>query len=105
MIFVQIAMDYYGLILLKLRPIVKIEDTEMAFPSNDVKLSNSVIKIDRLMLAVYLIIFGIFNVFYFIIYFPWYKQNILRECSQILTLKPIDFEVKCIPLKKQIPSL
>ena len=71
MIFVQIAMDYYGLILLKLRPIVKIEDTEMAaFPSNDVKLSNSVIKIDRLMLAVYLIIFVIFNVFYFIIYFP-----------------------------------
>ena len=63
-------MDYYGLILLKLRPIVKIEDTEMALPSNDVKLSNSVIKIDRLMLAVYLIIFGIFNVFYFIIYFP-----------------------------------
>ena len=70
MVFVQIAMDYYGIILLKLRPIVKIEDTEMAFPSNDVKLSNSVIKIDRLMLAVYLIIFGIFNVFYFIIYFP-----------------------------------
>ena len=70
MVFVQIAMDYYGLILLKLRPIVKIEDTEMAFPCNDVNFSNSVIKIDRLMLAVYLIIFGIFNVFYFIIYFP-----------------------------------
>ena len=72
MIFVQIAMDYYGFILWKLRPIMKmkIEDTEMAFPSNDVNFSNSVIKIDRLMLAVYLIIFGIFNVFYFIIYFP-----------------------------------
>ena len=65
-------MDYYGFILWKLRPIMKmkIEDTEMAFPSNDVNFSNSVIKIDRLMLAVYLIIFGIFNVFYFIIYFP-----------------------------------
>ena len=63
-------MDYYGLILLKLRPIMKVEETEMAFPKHDVKLSNSVIKIDRLMLAVYLIIFVIFNVFYFIIYFP-----------------------------------
>ena len=69
MIFVQIAMDYYGLILLKLRPIMKVEDTEMAFPKHDAKLSNSVIKIDRLMLAVYLIVFVMFNAFYFITYF------------------------------------
>ena len=68
MIFLQTAMDYYGLVLLKLRPIVKIEDTGMASPKHDVKLSNSVIKIDRLMLAVYLIVFAMFNTFYFIYY-------------------------------------
>ena len=71
MIFVQIAMDYYGFILWKLRPIMKmkIEDTEMAFPKHDVKLSNSVIKTDGLMFVVYLIVFVMFNAFYFIIYF------------------------------------
>ena len=68
MIFVFIAMDYYGLILLKLRPIMKVEDTETAFPKHDAKLSNLVIKIDRLMLAVYLIVFVMFNILYFIIY-------------------------------------
>ena len=48
MVFLQTAMDYYGLVLMKLRPITKIEDTEMASPKHDVKLSNSVIKNDRL---------------------------------------------------------
>ena len=68
MVFVQIAMDYYGLILLNLRPIMKIKDIRMAFPKHEVKLSNSVIKIDRLMLALYLIVFAMFNTFYFIYY-------------------------------------
>ena len=45
---------YYGLILLKLRQIGKIEDAEKVFPKSDDKLSNLVIKIDRLMLTVYL---------------------------------------------------
>ena len=79
MVFVQIAMDYYGIILLKLRPIVKIEDTEKAFPRNDNKLSNAVTKIDRMMLALYLIIFLMFNFCYFIIYFTWNKQNLLTR--------------------------
>ena len=61
---------------------MKIEDTEMAIPKHDVKLSNSVIKTDRLMFVVYLIVFVMFNAFYFIIYFDWNKQNLLGVRSK-----------------------
>ena len=68
MIFVAMAMMYYGLILLKLRlNVMKIGDTDSGQEGNK-ELTISIIKLDISMLIVYVIIFIIFNVFYFSIY-------------------------------------
>ena len=62
-------MFYYGLILFMLRKIFKIEDVEKAVMKNDIQLNNAIIKCDRGMLALYVIIFIIFNASYFMRYF------------------------------------
>ena len=67
MILIALALVYYGLILFKLRKILKIGDTSKAGNEKDVQqMTNSVIKLDRLMLVAYVIIFLFFNVWYFI---------------------------------------
>ena len=69
MIFLAIAMLYHGVILFILRKIKKIEDTKMAQNDNeDVLLSNSIIKLDRLIFVMYGISFAIFNAYYFLKY-------------------------------------
>ena len=70
MIFIALAMMYYGLILFKLRKIFKVEaeDDEKSLNRHAIKISNSIIKVDRVMLIVYLILFILLNVCYFIIY-------------------------------------
>ena len=69
MIFIAMAMFYYGLILFMLRKIFKIEDAEKAAMRNDIPLNNIIIKCDRGMLVLYVNIFIIFNVSYFMRYF------------------------------------
>ena len=60
---------YYGLLLFKLRKILKTEDQKMASSvGNEVQTSNSVIKLDRLMLVFYVLTFIIFNAYYFMKY-------------------------------------
>ena len=62
-------MLYHGVILFILRKIKKIEDTKMAQNDNeDVLLSNSIIKLDRLIFVMYGISFAIFNAYYFLKY-------------------------------------
>ena len=52
MTFIALAMMYYGLILFKLRTILKIEDIKLASKEHEkIQLSNSVIKSDRFMAA------------------------------------------------------
>ena len=69
MIQIAMAMVYYGLILLNLRKILKISDGAKAGNEKNVqKMTNSIIKMDRLMLVAYIIIFFLFNVCYFISY-------------------------------------
>ena len=61
---------YYGLLLFKLRKILKTEDQKMASSvGNEVQTSNSVIKLDRLMLVFYVLTFIIFNAYYFMKYY------------------------------------
>ena len=69
MIFIAMAMFYYGLILLMLRKFFKVEDAEKAGIRNDVQLNNAIIKYDRGMLVSYVIIFIIFNTIYFMRYY------------------------------------
>ena len=69
MIFIAMAMFYYGLILFTLRKILKIKDAEKAGMSNDNELNNTIIKCDRGMLVVYVIFFIIFNASYFMNYY------------------------------------
>ena len=61
MVFIAIAMLYYGLMIFKLQRFNKIEDEKGAQ-----QMSNSIIKLDRLMLVAYVMFFLIFNVYYFI---------------------------------------
>ena len=67
MTFIATAMMYYGLILFKLRKILKIKDHEMP-KGNEVQLNNSIIKFDRFMLVLYGVIFIFFNANYFLTY-------------------------------------
>ena len=68
MTFIASGMMYYGLLLFKLRKIVKIKDAKMANVESEVQTSNSVIKLDRLMLVFYVLTFIIFNIYYFMKY-------------------------------------
>ena len=68
MIFLAMAMVYHGIILFKLQIIKKVNDAEIASNENGTKLSNLIIKTDRLMLIGYIILFVIFNGCYFIKY-------------------------------------
>ena len=69
MIFIAMAMFYYGLILLMLRKFFKVEDAEKAGIRNDDRLKNAIIKYDHGMLVSYAIIFIIFNTIYFMRYY------------------------------------
>ena len=70
MTFMATGMMYYGLLLFKLRKILKTEDQKMASSvGNEVQTSNSVIKLDRLMLVFYVLTFIIFNAYYFMKYY------------------------------------
>lgn len=60
MIFIASAVMYHGLILFKLQKISKFEDTTST--SNENKIG------DQLVLLIYVIIFTIFNIYYFISY-------------------------------------
>ena len=71
MIFIALAMLYYGLILFKLRKFSKknkIGSTKKDSNEDMEELSDSIIKWDRLMLVIYVIIFILFNAYYFIKY-------------------------------------
>ena len=70
MTFIAMAMMYYGLILFNLRKITKKIRTVEGKKSNEdaEELSNKIIKFDRLILIIYMIIFILFNVYYFIKY-------------------------------------
>ena len=65
MIFIALAMIYYGMILFMLRKIKKVQDSNIVIPNED-KLSNSIIKGDRVILVLYVFTFIIFNLSYFI---------------------------------------
>ena len=69
MIFIAMAMFYYGFILFMLRKFFKVEDAEKAGIRNDVQLNNAIIKYDRGMLVSYVVIFIIFNTIYFMRYY------------------------------------
>ena len=60
---------YHGLILMILRRVTKIRDVEMHSNRNDNELSNSIIKWDRFIFIVYLIMFVWVNFAYFIHYY------------------------------------
>ena len=66
MIFIAMAMAYYGMILFMLRKIKKVHDSKIGVIANEDKISNSIIKGDRLMIVLYVIAFIIFNLSYFI---------------------------------------
>ena len=69
MILIASALMYYGLILFKLRKILKISDAAKAGNEKNVQqMTNSIIKMDRLMVVAYMIILLLFNVCYFISY-------------------------------------
>ena len=69
MLFIALALLYYGLILFNLRKILKISDAAKAGNEKNVQqMTNSIIKMDRLMVVAYMIIFLLFNVCYFISY-------------------------------------
>ena len=65
-------MFYYGLILFNLRRIKKpkkITDVGMTSNENEEMLTNAIIKLDRLILFMYGIIFAAFNAYYFMKYY------------------------------------
>ena len=72
MTFISLAMLYYGLILFKLRKYLKenkkIVDTLATANQTQASEHNSVIRYDRMMFFVYLIIFLFFNTCYFFAY-------------------------------------
>ena len=70
-------MLYYGLIIFKLRRFNKIEDEKMNYKENDIQVSNTILKLDRLMLVTYCIVFGIYNAGYCMTYFTWYFFSVL----------------------------
>ena len=75
MTFIALAMMYYGLILFKLRTILKIKDENWASKEHEkIQLSNSVIKFDRFMLIIYVLLFFLFNVYYFLNYLLSHQQ-------------------------------
>ena len=70
-IFISMAMVYHGLILFNLRKITKkiqIDEKRPSRKEKDEELSNRIIRLDRLMLIVYITIFILFNVYYFMKY-------------------------------------
>ena len=75
MTFIALAMMYYGLILFKLRTLLKIKDENWASKEHEkIQLSNSVIKFDRFMLIIYVLLFFLFNVYYFLNYLLNHQQ-------------------------------
>ena len=75
MTFIALALMYYGLILFKLRTIMKIKDENWASKEHEkIQLSNSVIKFDRFMLIIYVLLFFLFNVYYFLNYLLSHQQ-------------------------------
>ena len=69
MVFLAMAMIYHGIILFILRKIKTIKDAEMAQNDSEDVLSNSIIKLDRLILVIYGNIFAVFNACYFMKYY------------------------------------
>ena len=68
MIFISMAMMFYGLILFKLRKTSEEEEAVMNFNTKDILLSDLIIKWDRIIFIIYLTIFILFNASYFVIY-------------------------------------
>ena len=62
-------MLHYGMIIFKLRRFNKIGDEEMNSKESDNKVSNTILKCDRLMLVIYCIVFGLYNAGYFMTYY------------------------------------
>ena len=69
MLFMAMAMLHYGMIIFKLRRFNKIEDEKTNSKENDIKVSNTIIKWDRVMLILYCIVFGVYNAGYFMKYY------------------------------------
>ena len=69
MVFIAMAIMYHGLILMILSRISKIGDAQMYLNGDENKLSNSIIRWDRSMFIIYVIIFALVNVAYFIHYY------------------------------------
>ena len=69
MVFLAMAMIYHGIILFILRKIKKIKDAVTAQNDSEDVLSNSIIKLDRLILVIYVNIFAVFNACYFMKYY------------------------------------
>ena len=71
MIFIAMAMMYYGLILFSMRKVLKIEDAAENYSNKkDIQVSNRVVKCDRFVFVTYVISFVLFNSCYFMSYFP-----------------------------------
>ena len=68
-VFIAIAMLYYGLIIFKLQRFNKIEDEKKNSKENSAKVSNTILKWDRVMLVLYCIGFSFYNVTYFMNYY------------------------------------
>ena len=69
MIFIALAMMYYGLILFKLRNLKKIKDATLTSKANEYENANLIIRYDRFILAIYIMSFFLFNAFYFSKYY------------------------------------
>ena len=69
MVFMAMAMLYYGLIMFKLRRFNKIKNEEKNLKENDAILGNAILKWDRVMLVFYCSAFGLYNAGYFMKYF------------------------------------
>ena len=77
MMFIVFAMMYYGLVLFKLRKILKIEDsTGVSSKMIDIQMNNSIIRWDHFMFSIFVIFFFLFNFCYFTKYvFTTYVIN------------------------------
>ena len=71
MVFMAVAMLHYGLIIFKLRKFNKINDEEKTSKENDINVSNTILKWDRVMLVFYCNIFGLYNAVYFMYYYSY----------------------------------
>ena len=68
MLFMAIAMLYYGLIVFKLRRFNKIGKEKLnSKERDDSKTTNTILKSDRWMLVIYCIAFAVYNSVYFIV--------------------------------------